>query len=326
LNIMPLSVGSIQQSGIEIVLSNFEYLEDKFYDVLYTVPHYWRKVCPEECVERRVAPGATHFSYGARDVSGRGAFVGPRSQNIPIVGLSVSKPTVLPLLVGGVGGLISREDIRVYQHAMQQLGQSASLDTDISEIMSLAADRHVEGLFFYGDDQVGFKGWMDNVDVPFADAFEGGGSTTEWATKTPDEILKDINFYMSKIIQTTKQNFIPGKILLPIKQYDDIATRRLGDREITILDFIMKKNLYTAYTQQPLTIMAIPYLEGAGTNDTDRMVIQSDDKRTHVLPFPITYTLLPPQPDLYETFMLAEYKLGPYDNRYPDSMQYVDAI
>jgi hypothetical protein len=320
---MPFTRGNIQQSGFEIVLSNFEAFENKFYDVLYP-DIFWRQVIPQGSIDTTIPPGATIASYGVRDMTGMGAFDVSMSGAIPTVGMSVSKPATIPILAASVGASLSREDIRVYDYAL-----SGKLDTELSAIMKLAAERHVEGVFFYGNADVGFNGWMDEPNVTTVQAFLNAATTSrKWADKTPDEILKDINTFMGKIFTDSIQVHNPGSVFIPTAQFVDIATRRMGilETSITVLQYIKEKNLYTVQTGQELEIKAIPHLAGAGAGPSDRMVILENKAENQKLPFPIPYNFLAPVQFLRDIHLGAEYKFGPYHNRHPVSMLYVDEI
>lgn len=321
---MPYTRGSNLTSGFEIVVSNFEDFEKRFYDTKYP-DIFWQKVIPAGSVETDIPEGATSTSYGVRDWSGTGAFDVSQSGSTPTVGLSVAKPVVIPILDASVGGFLTRADIRTYTHA-----HGGTLDTELSGVMKKASERHVEGTFFYGDGDVGFTGWMNEPNITVAQAFDNAAlNSKKWIDKTPDEILKDINFYMAQIFTDSLQMHQANSVFIPTAQYADIATRRMGILEttITVLDYIKRSNLFTATTGQELNIMGIPHLKNAGAGGVvDRMVILQNDADYQKLPFPIPYRFLPPVPMGLQTNLFAEYKFGPYHNRWPASALYIDEI
>lgn len=318
---MPWTKGNAQTSGFEIVLSNFEHFESQFYDVLHEETH-WKKAIPQASVETDIDGGATSTSYGTRDWSGQGQFAASQSGDVPTVGQNVAKPTTIPILVANVAAKISREDIRVYQHA-----HSGRLDSELPQVMRQACDRHVEGVFFFGDAAVGFDAWIDADSVPIVQApLNGGATSRKWVDKTPDEILADVNSGISQVFTTTKEIHLPDTIFIPTAQFADIAGRRITDTNMTVLEFIKKNNIYTATTGKELSIQSLPHLTAAGAGATDRMVAIEMKPRNHKLPFPIPFTLLAPQEVGYDVHLLAEYKFGSYHNRYPLSMLYMDEI
>lgn len=320
---MPFSRGNAQQSGFEIVVNNFEALEKEFYEVLYP-EIFWPQAIPLESVERNLDPGITHASYPVKDWSGAGEFTQITGGVTPLVGMSVSKPVVLPVLISEVGGDIPNEAVRNYRYAYP----GAALDTEIAGIMRKACDRHIEQVFFYGNLSVGYDSWMDDPDIGVLTASSKGGGGTVWTNATADEILDDINNLLTTPWVESLQIHTPGRLYLPSAQFALITNKRLEDvNTTTVLEFIKEKNIYSSRTGQPLEIISIPHLTGAGLAGVDRMVVMEWTKENFKMPFPIPTNLLAPQPLGYNTKLFAEYKFGPFHCRYPaGAMYYMDGI
>jgi len=321
---MPFTRGNIQKTGFQLFLSNFEAFEKVFYDAIYAEIQ-WRNVIPPSAVETDIPEGSVFASYGVKDWSGAGEFDQSLAGSMSTVGFNISKPVSIPIQPAQVSAIVSREDIRVYMHAYQ-----GKLDTELAGIMKKAVERHVEGVFFYGNADLAFTAWLNNPEIPSASAFPSSGGPTEWDSKTPDEILWDINYYMTKVWDDSIQAHLPGEIYMPTKQFGDIATRRMGsgynETQTTVLDYIKKKNLYTIQTNQELKVLSIPHLSGAGAGGTDRMFMLDPNPKYQKMPFPIPYRFLPPQEVNTSIILTAEYKFGPWHNRWPLSAIYVDEI
>jgi hypothetical protein len=48
-------------------------------------------------------------------------------------------------------------------------------------------------LAFFGDAEYAIQGLLTNANIPNAPVVAGAATTLTWVTKTPDEILKDLN-------------------------------------------------------------------------------------------------------------------------------------
>jgi hypothetical protein len=319
---MPITTGQVNaNAGFELFFSNFEAFENVFYTPMYDKIH-WTKVIPEASVEFDIADGASSASYGVKDWAGRGEFRRDLDGDVPTVGMNVSKPVEVPILDAGVAAYVDRTDMRTYQFAY-----GGKLDAELPQVMRWASDRHIETTFFYGYAPGNFEPWMDYSGVTAVQAAQNEAATSRaWADKTGDEILIDINTAINTIWSGTRENHTPGMIALPSAQYAQLATKRLLDQNLTVLQFVKENNLYSSVTGQPLQIIPIPHLDGAGAGGTQRMVVWEHDAKNFKMPFPIPHTLLAPQLVGYKINLLAEYKFGSFHVRYPASMIYMDEI
>jgi hypothetical protein len=320
---MPWTQGNTQNTGFEIVLSNLEAFQKKFFDVLYTET-FWRDVIPEESILTDIPEGAKSTSYGVRDYSGTGAFLGSRSQDVPTVDLSYRKETLIPIFDAGIAGVITRSDMRTYQFAYGK-----KMNTELTAKMGKAADNHIEGVVFYGDSSINFEGWLDTTGVEVIQAPVGGSGQRSWFEKTPLEILRDINLAMAQVRENTGEVFVPGGVYLPGEHYDHITTTPVGDNaDKSIADYVKGNNIYTNRTGKELKIKSIPHLKEAGPLGVNRAVFQTEEspEENFGLPFPIPMRLLPPQIRGYELLFLGEYKFGSFYKPRPETAVYLDEI
>lgn len=320
---MPYSQGHNpnRQTAMELVISSFEDMEAAFYDVLYG-DIQWRDVVPEASIDTGVNPGADATSYRVRDRRGKGAFRAQHDNGIPTVGQTVDK-ILVPVEVAGVSAVFDRDDAR-----KMQFGYNQNLLTELADIMREACERHVEGTIFYGDDSIGaFEGWLDYSNVTVSNAPNGAGGNPEWSTKTPAEIIKDVNDAITAVWTGSKQVHLPDTVFLPGEQLGYIAGTAKGDEtDTTILEFLKKNNVYTSLTGKELTFKAVRYLDGAGAGGADRMVVAETNPRNFKVPFSIPFDLLDPQERGFDVELYAEYKFGSFHIRYPGCMLYVDDI
>ena len=320
---MPFTFGSDppRTSALELVYGAFEDISVAFRDVKYGELQ-WREVIPEASVDTAVNPGATERSYRVRDWRGQGSFRGRHDQSIPTVGRTIGKNRI-PIEVAGVAAIFDREDAR-----QVQFGYNESLLTDLPKHMRMACERHVEGLMFYGDENVGFDGWLNYPGVPVGTAAIGAGASSLWVNKTPDEIQFDINSAISTTWVNSRFVHLPDTVFIPGDQFAFISSQTINDAAgKSILEYIKMANVYTARTGQPLDIKPIRYLDEAGSGGTARLVVaEYKDSDNIMVPWPLPFQLLEPQEHGYDVNIYAEYKIGSYHMPYPASMSYTDGI
>lgn len=149
----------------------------------------------------------------------------------------------------------------------------------------------------------------------------GAAGDTEWTTKTPDEILADLNGIAAAIVETTLEVEIPDTIILPTAQYNLIAGTRLGDgSDITILKHFLATNPYIK------NVFSWWALNQAGAASADRMVCYRRDPDALQLVIPLDFQQLPPQDRALETVIPCRSRFGGVVLYYPLSMAYGDGI
>lgn len=310
----------------EIAFSIYTAVDSAFYDVEYP-EHDWYKVVKEDQVLSDINAGATQYAFISRDRQGAAAFRGQaENNNIPMVSQTAGS-SVVPLCASNVGAKIDNEDARQYQ-----MGFNGNLAQDLGECMRFACDNLVERTFFFGDDSVGFKGFMNFPDVPTSNAVSGAAGGTEWSKKTAAEMVKDINDGLAAVWTNSRGVFLPNTVFLPLEQFNLLATTpyTLGASAAVFqsaLDYVKKYNIYTNQRGKELEIIPIRYLKNASaSDDKGRMILQDRSKRNQALPFPMGYTLQAPVPVPLGAEFYSEQKHGSYVIRQPLSTLYVDGI
>src|SRR6266498_3526093 len=150
---------------------------------------------------------------------------------------------------------------------------------------------------------------------------DGTGSSQLWTNKTADQIIRDLNGVANKSVGLTNGIEMPDTLLLPIDQYNYIAsTPRATISDTTILKFFLGAN--------PFIKTVIPWFrcKGSGSGATDRMVAykRSPDKLT--LEIPMEFTQQPPQLRNLGVDIPCEGEIGGVICPYPMSVTYGDGI
>jgi hypothetical protein len=116
-------------------------------------------------------------------------------------------------------------------------------------------------------------------------------------------------------------------ILLPVDAMTLIATKRIPDTTMTVLDFLINKNVYTLQTGQPLMIRAVRGLETAGTGGSGRMVAYRRDPSVLKMHIPMPHRFLPvwqTGPMIFE--VPGIFRVAGLEVRRPGAVRYLDGI
>lgn len=245
------------------------------------------------------------------------------SNGIPIVQASVDK--------GVYKAHTFAAALRVMWQDMQRANFiGRSLDNLLQDGVRMAYDKHMDANVYVGITEYGTTGLVNNPDAVETTAANGAAGTATWATKTPQEILKDVNdaLVAGWNANANDPTAIPNHILLPYEQYLYILTTKVTDLATeTIYDFLMKNNAATK-AGGDLFIGPTVWCKGAGTGSKDRMVVYNNDRRfakmdelvplSRIMSAPVVTSVC------YDTAYMAN--LSEVQIFYPTSIRYVDGI
>ena len=165
----------------------------------------------------------------------------------------------------------------------------------------------------------GVRTWVDAADV---------------GTKTPAQIVRDINIGIVGIFADTYQTELADTVMLPLAAYAYIAQTPYSlTTQETILTFIQRTNLYTLQTGRPLNFVFPPQgvLEAAGTasgaTGTGRMVVYKNDPEYVRLHLPMPHQFLPVYQDGWGHFEVPGiFRTGGVEILSTQAVRYIDGI
>jgi hypothetical protein len=116
-------------------------------------------------------------------------------------------------------------------------------------------------------------------------------------------------------------------VLLPPASLITLSTTRLSNTGENALSYLMKYNVYTLQTGQPLTIRGVLGLETAGNSGVKRMIAYRKDPQVLKMHLPMPHRFLP----VWQTGPMVFdvpgiFRLGPVEIRRPGAVRYVDGI
>lgn len=270
------------------------------------------------------APG----SLGAGNTIGTGkSWMGKSSNQISGIDIDISKRP-FPLTPW------SRE----LKFSILELESAAKLGRPIDqqkyEGMALKHQMDIDEMVYVGDADLGLTGLVNNSLVTSVSNVPVGASTfTRWNTKTPAEILADINNMLTTTWAASAWAVMPSKILIPPAAYGYLTSQVVSSAGNTsILKYVLENNILTTSGGGKLDIQPLKWLIGAGiggtlgtTGTVDRAVVYTKSKQYVRYPM-TTLNKTPVQFDSMYHKTTYYCKLGAVEAVYPETMSYWDGI
>lgn len=213
-----------------------------------------------------------------------------------------------------------------YGYNIQEVRAAAKTGKPLSARLAMAAKEAIltaeDKLALFGDVKYGLQGFLNHPNLPEqVIPADGTGASKTWTTKSVDQVLRDLNLAVNTIVANTLGVEKPDTVLLPISQYTDIATRRVGtDSNMTILRFFLETNPFIK------SVVMLPDLDGAGAGGTDRMIVYRRDPSKLTLEIPQDFEQFPPQEEGLEFIIHCHSRCGGVLFYKPMSACYADGI
>lgn len=270
-------------STLAYFVNQLDNLDRKLYEPLYNVT-WGRDINLRTGIT--MANESTSFirstigGVGTQSAQGK-PWISPNTTTLP--GVSVNgERIVLPLRL--LGQEISYTSVELERS--QLVGQS--IDTQKFDAMNIMYQMNTDEMVYVGDTDVGATGLINSSIVTSAAVANGTAGTPQWATKTPDEILKDVNDMVTAAWQASGFAACPDKVLLPPAQFAYISSQKISTAgNVSILQFLEDNSISLRINGRKLDIQPVKWLTGRGASSSDRMVAytnQEDKVRFPMVP------------------------------------------
>ena len=278
------------------------------------------------------APGALTYTSS---MSGQADWYSPYAKDIPLADVSQD----FQLRTFHMAAIGYQYNYNEVQTAIQ-IG--APLPERRAKAARLAYQKFMYNLVLFGDPTKNLGGITNHPGVPIvAVPNDGVGGVRHWlnnageATKTPVQIVRDINLMLSGIARSTFDTVLADTIKLPAKAVDYIASTPYATLNMeTILSFVQRTNLYTLRTGRPLTIQGYVELEKAATNTTapssaggGRAVAYNNSPEYLQLHLPVDHRFLPVWQDGPLNYLVPGiFRTGGVEVMSTAAIRYIDGI
>ncbi|QJD54312.1 major capsid protein [Aminobacter phage Erebus] len=300
------------QAALGFVTSQTTHIESAVNETVYPDVQY-SQLTP---VDTSAHPFTQTVTFYSSDKVGKANWINGNGDDIPLANseLTQHKSSVY---TAGIGYGFGWEEVGI----AMKLGHN--LQGDDAAAARRAYEEMVDMVALRGDARKGFSGLIDYPGIT-----AGAVPTGNWAAATDEDlILADVNAVLLGIPTDTLFTSVADTLLMSPGRMNLLATRRLGDTTMTVLDFLRKNNTYTAMTGQALTIRGVRGLETAGAGVTQRMVAYRRSPDVLKLHIPMPHRFLPVfQNGPLSWVVPGVFRLGGLDIRRPKEVRYGDGI
>ena len=268
---------------------------------------------------------AMQVGYGITGGSGDSIVTAAAANGIPMVQADFSKGLFKAHMIAA--------GTRVQWIDMQRGNMTGrNMDSLLRDGLRMTYDKHMDENTYLGFKSYDTTGLLNNPDVTVTDAAAtGSSSSTKWANKTPDQILKDFNDAILAAWAQTNYDLdaVPNHAIMPYEKYNYIATTRVSElAEKTILTFLLENNV-AKQNGSDMFIGATNWCKGAAANGTDdRMAVYCNKERFLAMDelVPLTRAMTSPNTAYFCYDTAYAGNVSEVEVFYAETMIYVDGI
>lgn len=255
-------------------------------------------------VSNETDPGADTVTYYTYDKTGLAKIIDNYSTDLPRADVT-GKPSYAQVKSIGDSYGYSAQEMRASRMA------GKSLDSRKAESARYQIDNLTNKIAWCGDENSGLMGVLSTgQNVPLYTITNGADGQADWAHKTADEILADINGMQKQVARITKNVERPDTLCVPSDVYMDISTRRIPDTATTVKAFLLEnapylKDIISAAELDADSVETNPYAKTTGDGKGVAFLFKND-KRKMALENPMPFMQYPLQVQGLETVIPCE--------------------
>ena len=262
------------------------------------------------------------ITYYSQDMVGRADWFHHQAMDVPLAEVTREK-FERGIEMAAIGYRWTIEEVA---SAMNTPG--LNLTADKATACRRAYEEFIEGIALRGNAAKAMQGLINSSLVTATTApADGTGSATTFASKTVDQVVRDINNALTGIATGSNWLYYADTILLPPAVLVGLAGRMFQYQPITVLEWIKQYNVLTVQTGRPLTIAGVRGLETAGLGGITRMVAYRRDPQVLKMWIPMRHRFL----DVWHRGPMifdvpGIFRVGGLEIRLPAAMRYLDGV
>lgn len=206
----------------------------------------------------------------------------------------------------------------------QRIGRP--IDATQVDAMEQKWDMDVDQMVAIGDTGVSAYGMYNNPAVTPYNVDAGASGSLAWSTKTPSEILNDVNTLLNAVWVASAVAQVPEDLRLPTLQFGYIASTPVSTAgTMSILEYVATNCISYAANGQKLRIFPSKWLDGLGASSSDRMAAYT--RRENFIRYPLVPKSMTPV-QYRGIWQSSTYfgRLGEIELVYPGTVGYADGI
>jgi hypothetical protein len=305
------------QQALGFLTSQVSYIEPLVYKIQYPDILY-RQLIPIDTSAPEWAKSITFFSS---DKFGAAQWFNHMADDIPVAD---TRRNVFEhgVEMAGIG----------YRYTLEELGQASminmNLTADRAEAARRASEEFIDNATLRGDTVKGWKGLFNDAAITIQTIpADGTGSSTTFASKTPSQIMRDINAALTGIWSSTQTIEMADTILWPLAVSTYLGSTQMPNTTMTLWSWIQQNNQYTQTTGQPIFMRAVRGLDTAGAGGITRAVFYRRDPQILKVHIPMPHRFLPVfQSGPIKFDIPGIFRFGGLEIRRPGSVRYMDGV
>lgn len=297
----------LQHDGDESIFfeRELESLKSRTYDIKYPELKA-RALFP---VSFEAGPGAESIAYEQYSQVGMAKLLANYAADLPRADIGAKKFSS-PVKGSGASYGWNVQEIRAAAMAGKPL---QSRKANAAKRAHLALENNIA---FFGNSDSNLPGFLSNTNISTVVLpADGTGATITWSTKTPDQIIRDINLMTRTVHSVSKGVEFADTLLLPIEQYNLIYdTPRSDKSDLSVAKWVLANNPH---------LKAIEWCEelnGTGAGSTDQMVAYNRNPEKLTLEVPQDFEQFPVQERGLEFVVPTHMRIGGVIIYYPLSV------
>ena len=235
-----VSNGSMTDDEGVFFMRQLEYIQAQSYDVLY--PEL--KGRGMFALNTEGGEGIQTITYRSYDKRGETAIIAGKATDLPRGDISGKEYSISVRTLGNAFGY-SRQEIA----SAKVTGMP--LEARKAEATRRSYEEKVNQIIFFGSPENNLHGFYDGpagapcLTATKTDVAAGVSTTKAWATKTPDEIISDLNTALTKMFVDTKQLFRPDKLVMSVASKKILETTpRSLQSDMSIMNWFLANNSF----------------------------------------------------------------------------------
>lgn len=243
------------------------------------------------------------------------------AETTAIPGISINGQRVVTPL-----RLLARE--LSYTSVELERSQLTAQPIDVQKMAALNTvyQMNTDQMVYIGSSDVGATGLLNSSLVTAGAVANGISGSPLWSSKTPDEILADVNTLLESTWQASGFAVCPSKLLLPPVQFSYIASQKVSSAgNVSILKFLEDNSISLRINGKALEIQPVKWLAGRGSASADRMLAYTNQEDR------VRFPMVPVRRETayYQGIRFTApylWAFGEVEFVYPETLQYADGI
>ena len=154
-----------------------------------------------------------------------------------------------------------------------------SIDAQKTDALNTLYQMNTDQMVYIGSSDVGATGLLNSAAVVADTVANGASGSPLWTSKTPDEILADVNTLLTNAWSASGFAVCPAKLLLPPAQFSFIASQKVSSAgNVSILKFLKENCISLSVNGQELDIQPVKWATTRGAGSADRMCVYTNEE------------------------------------------------